>query len=57
MKNLFSQPIIVSTMNSETEQVEKYKQEFEDDIKLMENKTVLKYIKDELKVNQSKMYL
>ena len=45
MENLFSQPI-VSTMNSEIELFKKYKQEFEEDIKTMDSKTVLKYIKN-----------
>ena len=48
MKNLFSQPI-VSTMNSEIEQFETYKSEFEDDIKSMDTKTALKYIKSQIK--------
>ena len=36
-------------MISEIKQVEKYKQEFEDEIKAMETKTALKYIRDEIK--------
>ena len=48
MEKLFPNTI-VSTMNSEIKQVEKYKQEFEDEIKAMETKTALKYIRDEIK--------
>ena len=43
MEKLFSQPI-VSTMNSEIEQFETYKREFEDDVKSMNTKTALEYI-------------
>ena len=48
MKNLFSQPI-VSMTNSEIEQFETYKCEFEDYIKSMDTKTALKYIKNQIK--------
>ena len=52
MENLFSKPI-VSMTNSEIEQFETYKREFEDDIKSMDTKTALEYIKNQIKSNKN----